>query len=146
MTKQEMQDLIKIEIMSVAGKVDLDDYRNACDDASRETGWSFPVSGDFKIHWMKERAKRHLFFYLLTQHAKDYKFEKNEMQQRFANYMKLITFMDIAFVAIQEQRPDQFANASPYELFGSKIDAGFRYDSVGRDITYYDDNEVIITP
>lgn len=146
MTKQQMQDLIKIEVMNIADKVDLDDYRSACDDASRETGWSFPVSGDFKIHWMKERAKRHLFFYLLTQHAKDYKFEKNEMQQRFSNFLKLVEFMDAAYENIQKQRPDQFTNASVYELFGTKIDAGFKYNSVGKDITYSSDNEVIATP
>lgn len=146
MTKAEMVDLLSLEVKNLSSKFTSNDYSNACDDAERETGWSFPVSDSFKIFWQKNRAKRHLVSYLLLEYGKDYKFEKNEMQMRFANFSKLIFRMDQEYKDAQEERPDQFANVSAYELFGSKIDAGFRYNSVGEDITYDDNNEVIVTP
>ncbi|RLI01786.1 hypothetical protein DRO30_03600, partial [Candidatus Bathyarchaeota archaeon] len=82
MTKSELITLLEEEIKGLSSYLISSDYSNACDDASKETGWSFPVSGDFKIFWIKQRAKRHLFFYLLTESAHKFKFEQINLQHR----------------------------------------------------------------
>jgi len=64
MTQTEMEEKLEEEVKGLSTYLEGDDYTNACNDASMETGWSFPVSTDFKILWMKQRAKRALFFYL----------------------------------------------------------------------------------
>jgi hypothetical protein len=54
--------------------------------------------------------------------------------------------MDAEFSAIQEERPDEFANVDAYGLFGSVVNAGFSYDSVGKDTTYDSDQGIIFEP
>jgi len=55
--------------------------------------------------------------------------------------------MDEAFEKVMEEEPHEFAGVSAYELFGTKIDAGFQSQpQTGVDTTYSDDNEIIITP
>ena len=144
MTRIEFIDQLIAEV-SIAALTNPADYENAADAASRET-WSLPVSGNFKIHWMLERGKRHLFFYLATQTAKKYKIKAISLNQKFDHYFKLIDYMDKAFEKIVEERPDEFAGVDPYKLFGSKIDAGFAYDPLGKDITYDAEQEVIVKP
>lgn len=122
------------------------DYDNACNDASRETGWTFPVEGDFKIYWFKQRAKRHLFFYLLSESAVKFKVEQINLQHKFDHFKILIKDLDTKFENIQESRPEMFAGVDAFKLFGTKIDAGFSSDGVGRDTTYSDQNEVVFTP
>jgi len=147
MTKSELITLLEEEIKGLSSYLISSDYSNACDDASKETGWSFPVSGDFKIFWIKQRAKRHLFFYLLTESAHKFKFEQINLQHRFEHYKEIIDKMDEDFDKIQESRPEEFAQVDTYKMFGHKIDAGFQYEAqTGRDFTYDEDNEVIITP
>ncbi|MDY6863880.1 MAG: hypothetical protein SV062_12945 [Thermodesulfobacteriota bacterium] len=147
MTKEELITLLEQEVKGLTSYLVSDDYNNACDDSSRETGWGFPVSGDFKIFWIKQRAKRHLFFYLFTESAHKFKFEQINLQHRFDHYKEIIKDMDISFVEIQESRPEEFAQVSSYKMFGHKIDAGFQYESqTGRDYTYDEDNEIIVTP
>lgn len=147
MTKDEMASLLLQEVKGLTSVLsDPDDFDNACDDASREIGWSFPVSGDFKIYWMKYRAKRHLYFYLVSESAHKFKVKQFSLNQRFDHYRSLIEMMDAEFAAIQEERPDEFAGVEEYGLFGTKIDAGFAYDQTGKDITYDADQDVIFQP
>jgi len=142
MTRDEMIAQL-VEEVPLSALTNPTDYENAVDDASRETEWSFPVSTDFKIHWMKERAKRYLFFYLATQTAQKFKVKTISLNLKFDHYFKLIKYVDELFKEIVEERPDEFANVDAYKLFGSKIDAGFAYDPLGKDITYDADQEVI---
>lgn len=135
-----------VEEVPLAALTDPTDYQNAVDAASRETEWSFPVGNDFKTYWMMDRAKRHLFFYLAGQTAHKFKVKTISLNHKFDHYFKLIGYMDKAFQEVVEQRPDEFAGVDPYKLFGSKIDAGFAYDPLGKDITYDSAQEVIAKP
>jgi len=146
MTQTEMIALIQEEVKSLDSYLDSDDYENSCTDASRELGWSFPVSGDFKIHWMKLRAKRWLFFYLWTETAHKFKFKQINLQHRFEHYKELIAKMDADYKEAVEENPTEFADVSVVHMFGTKVDAGFAYDSTGNDITYDEDQLVIFHP
>jgi len=142
----EMQTLMIREVRSLADYLEPEDYGNAVNDALRETGWVLPTTTDFRIHWLKMRAKRHLFFYLASESARKFKVKQFSLDQRFKHYMILIESMDKEFEAAKEEHPEEFAGAEVYALFGSKIDAGFSYDQYGADTTYDADQDVIITP
>ena len=146
MNENQLKVLLKQEVKSLSSKLVAQDYTNAVDDAGRETGWSFPVDDDFEAYWMKQRAKRHLFFYLLSESAVKFKVEQINLQHKFDHFKILIKDMDQKFEAIQESRPEKFAGVDAFKMFGTKIDAGFSADHVGRDTTYSDDNEVVFTP
>lgn len=145
MTRDEMVDQLVVEV-PIGALTNPTDYENACAAAARETEWAFPVSTDFRIHWQMERAKRYLFFYLATQTAEKFKIKQVSLNQKFDHYFKLIDRMDKVFKEIVEDRPDEFASVDAYKLFGSKIDAGFAVDPLGRDITYKSDQRVIVKP
>ena len=123
------------------------DYSNAIDQAERDTGWSMPQSTDFKVKWLIERSKRHIFFYLMSEAAAKFRVEDVHLQHKFDHYEKLIDKMDADFDQAQKDDPYQFADVSAYEQFGHKVDAGFAYEpQTGRDHTYDDDNVVLIHP
>ena len=142
---QEMMGRIKQEVKSLATYLESSDYNNALSDAKRETGWS-TFTTDFKEHWIKMRAKRHLFFYLASESARKFKVKQFSLDQRFKHYMALIKKMDEEFEEAKEEHPEHFTDADVSDLFGTKLDAGFAYDDLGRDITYDSDQDVIITP
>jgi len=146
MTESELIVLLQAELKGLAAQFEDADYANAADDAERDCGWTLPVTTDFKIKWIKERAKRHLFFYLLTESAHKFKYKQISLNHRFDHYSKLIDRMDEEFKEIMESYVDEFAGVSISHLFGHKIDAGYAYDIDGRDITYDADQLVIITP
>jgi hypothetical protein len=146
MTKGELGVLLQREVKGLSAYLDPVDYNNAADDASRETGWSFDISGDFKEYWIKQRAKRHLFFYLLSESAHKFQVETIHLEHRFKHYKSIIDYMDVQFQDVMEERPDEFAEADAFKMFGTKIDAGFAYDSAGRDITYDEDQLVDFSP
>lgn len=150
MIKDEFIILVKQEVKGLYSYLVDNDYENAADDASRETGWSFPVSGNFKEYWIKQRMKRHLFFYLYTESAHKFKYKQINLQHRFDHYHTMLfgkDGMDTKFVEAMEERPDLFAGVSISHLFGTKVDAGFQYQpQTGRDTTYRDDNVVVFGP
>jgi len=147
-TKAEMTTLVNREVKGLSSYLTDDNYSDAADDAARETGWAFPVAGDFKIMWQKQRMKRSLFFMLKSESSYKFKHKQENLQHRFHHFEKMIKDMDAEFIAIQEDRPDQFANGvSTYELFGATVSAGFSYENqTGRDTTYSDSNKVILNP
>jgi hypothetical protein len=144
-TDSQIRTLIKQEVKSLATYLEDQDYTNALNDAKRETGWT-TFSTEFQVHWGKMRAKRHIFFYLATETARKFKVKQFSLDQRFKHYMILIKDMDLKFEEAKEEHPEEFTSADPSALFGSKIDAGFAYDSFGADITYDEDQKVIISP
>jgi hypothetical protein len=146
MNTQELKEILQQEIKGLHTKVTDHDFNNCIADAQRETGWTLPVTSDFQVLWMKQRAKRHLFFYLWSESAHKFKFESINLQHRFAHYKVLIEKMDKDFDVAFEANPQEFAGAADRELFGTKFDAGFSYDNVGGDVTYNPDNLVIVTP
>lgn len=126
--------------------LDPEDYSSACDDASMELGWSFPVSDTTQKFWTIDRAKRWLFFYLLTQQAHKFQFEKINLQHRFEHYTKIVNLMDRRFQEAIKENPALFAGVDTSRLFGTYVKAGFATDDVGYDITYSTDNEITFFP
>ncbi len=147
MTEDELLDQLKMEVKGLTAYLtDPTDYENAIADAIRETGWAMPVSTGFRELWIKNRAKRHLFFYLYSESAHKFKYEQINLQQRFEHYGKIIAVMDVQFEGAIEGNPAEFANVSAVQMFGTKIDAGFQTDPFGRDTTYTELNTTIVTP
>jgi len=147
LTKDEMIVLLTSEVKSLANYLDSSDYDSACDDASRDTGWSFPTTSSFRDLWMKERAKRYIFSYLLAESAHKFKIKQINLQHRWEHYKATIADMDRAWYYAKTEHPEEFLNGlNPAHLFGTKIDAGFSTDLVGQDTTYTDENEVDFTP
>lgn len=147
MTQVEMEEKLEEEVKGLSAYLEGDDYTNACNDAARETDWPFPVITNFKILWMKNRAKRHLFFYLYSESAYKFKYEQINLNQRFDHLDKVLKRMDEDFVAAMEANPEEFAGVDSFELFGTSASAGFQYDPItGKDITYNEANKVVFTP
>lgn len=147
LSKAELTVLLESEVKSLTSYLDSPDYSNACDDASRDTGWSFPTSSDFQDLWIKERAKRFLFFYLLSESAHKFKIKQINLQHRFEHYRSMIKDMDKDWFYAKSEHPEEFIGGlNKAHLFGTKINAGFSSDLVGNDTTYTDDNIVEFTP
>ena len=136
MTRIELLALLQQEVKGLSSYLVTDDYNNAVDDALRETAWSFTISGVFKEYWIKQRAKRHLFFSLYTESAHKFKYKMINLQNRFSHYDKMIKGLDEAFAKAIEERPDLFTGVEAFKLFGTQIGAGFAYDQIGKYITY----------
>ena len=146
-TQTEMIVLVTAEIKDLSDDFSADDFTRATNDASRETGWAFPVTTDFKILWLKSRSKRHLFFYLLSENVVKFRVKSKYLNQKFEQLRMLLKMLDDEFTAIIESRPEEFANVDTHFLFGTKVDAGFAYEAgTGRDTTYDDEQEVIFKP
>ena len=147
MTREEMVDLVEVEIKSLAVNFEMEDYLAAADDAERDTSFSFPTSVAFQIKWLKERIKRHLFFMLYTESAHKFKVKQISLHQRFDHYGKLIKSLDDRFEKILEEEIYQFAGVQPTQAFAHQIGPGFAYDrNTGEDITYQQTNRVPIKP
>lgn len=151
LTKDQMCVLLQQEVKGLIDYLVSDDYENACDDAIRETGFAFPVADGFATRWTKERAKRHIFFYLLTESAHKFKYEQINLQHRFGHYRNIIEYMDKRFDEARDENAIEFAmvefGVTRVNALGTKIDAGFQYEpQTGRETTYDDDNETILSP
>ncbi len=112
------------------------DYNNAIVNAEADTGWTMPVSGAFCEHWIKERAKRWLIFFLWTEHALKFKVKQLSLDQKFKHLGQLIEKMDKGFASAIEENPDKFGSIDAYKMFGDIVAPGFIYDEVGKDLTY----------
>jgi len=147
MTRDEMITQIQAEVKGLSSSLATADYGNAIDSAERDTGWSLPQTVAFKIKWLMERSKRHLFFFLLSESASKFRFKAIFLQHKFEHYRLIIADMDKRFAEAQEEFAFEFADVSAYEMAGTKIDAGFSYESLtGRDTTYDENNKVLIHP
>ena len=148
MTQDELRELLKEEVKGLISYLtDPTDYDNAIDDAERETGWAMPVTTDFKILWIKNRAKRHLFFYLMSESAHKFKFEQINLQHRFSHYATLIKNMDEEFEKAKLENIHEFAGVDAFKIFGTQVEPGFAYEQeTGRDITFDEDQKVLFGP
>jgi len=151
MTADDIYEKIQSELKGLATYFVTEDYENSVSDALLETGWALPTSVSFQLYWIKTRAKRHMFFMLLSESAHKFKYEQINLQHRFDHYYKLITTMDDQFKEVMEEHPDEFLEALGLTnivsgLFGTKVDAGFRYNAAGEDITYSDSFSPIFSP
>lgn len=146
MNKEELIELVTLEVKGLKDKLDSNDHENAVANAQRETGWALPQTSDFRVQWLKERTKRWLIYFLQVESASKFKFEQINLQQRFSNYTELLKMMDQQFKDAIEENPSEFAGVDAFRMFGTKIDAGFSYDDLGADTTYSQANLVIIEP
>ena len=142
-----MTTLLQQELKGLTSSLNDDDYSNSIDQAERDTGWSLPQSTAFKVTWLIERSKRHLFFSLLSESAAKFRYKNIHLQHRFDHYSKLVDRMDADFTKAMEDDAFEFAGVDATEIAGTKLNAGFASEGqTGRDRTYDEDNEVIITP
>lgn len=148
MTQDDLLDLLPTEMRGLSRYLATEDYENAVNDASNETGWTFPIAGTEAKQtgtmefWIKSRAKRHLFFYLMSESAHKFKYDVISLNQRFDHYNILINNMDKSWEKFVEENPELFISDAA-GWFGTKIDAGFAYDETGEDITYDPDIPVM---
>lgn len=146
MLREELIDTLRREMRTLATKFEVDDWDNAVSAAIRDTGFSLPTSDSFQIQWLIERSKRALFFTLLSESAHKFKFKQINLNQRFEHYRTLIKDMDKDFYRAIESYPHKFAQVNISHMFGTKIDAGFAYDDMGRERTYDKETDVIFGP
>jgi hypothetical protein len=146
MTESELIVIVGRELKGLSVNFSADNFADAVDSAERDTGFLFPTTVDFQIKWLKERTKRHLFFFLLSESTTSFKFKQINLQQKFEQLYKLIEKMDVDFEKALEDNVLEFAQADATQLFGHKVDAGFAYDAQGNNITYDVDQLVIVSP
>ncbi|PIV87273.1 hypothetical protein COW49_00470 [Candidatus Kaiserbacteria bacterium CG17_big_fil_post_rev_8_21_14_2_50_51_7] len=146
MTEEELIVVVSTEIKGLSQRLEMVDYEDAVDDALREVNCSFPVTDDTKLYWLKNRVKRHLFFMMVTQYADKFRVEDIHLHQRFDHFLKLVKTMDEEWELAKVEDPTLVADIETYALFGTKVDAGYAYDELGRDRTYDSDQLVILTP
>jgi len=147
MTRDELIDLLTDELKGLASDLADVDYENAIDAALRDTGWSLPQTSSFKEKWLISRSKRHLFFFLQTEAATQTRYHHFHIHQKFDHFERLITRMDEDFEKAMEDVAHEFVGVSVAQTMGTKIAAGFAYGSqTGRDLTYGDNNQVVIQP
>ena len=147
MTRTEMITRLQQEIKGLTSNFSQIDYENAINAAERDTGWSMPQSTNFKVKWLMDRSKRHLFFFLMSESAAKFRFKAIHLQHKFEHYRLVIADMDKRFTEAQAEFAFEFADVSSYELAGTKIDAGFSYEPLtGRDTTYDENNQTLIHP
>jgi len=141
MTRDDLLELLPTEVKGLSRYLADEDYENAANDASNETGWTFPITGSdtkqtsLMEYWIKLRAKRHLFFYLMSESAHKFKYDVISLNQRFDHYALILKTMDEQWLSFTSENPELFIT-DPSQWFCTKVDAGFAYDETGEDITY----------
>lgn len=147
MTEQEVLDALQLELgVDIAAEIIDDAYTRILAKTASETGWSLPVSGNFKEYWFVERAKRHALYHLCTTVAPDFKYKQISLHQVWEHYWEMIKQADEDFKQAIEDNPAEFPIDASYMSFGTYITAGFKYDKYGNDVTYGDNNEVEFFP
>lgn len=146
MTQDELDIRLRRTMRAQVDDLEDLDYTDAIDDAELELGWSLPQTDSFRIDWLRKRATRNLIHFLSIGSARKFRAEGYHLHQKYKHYSSLVVSMDKEFEKAIEDNPHQFAGVDAYKLFGQKIDAGFRTNELGEDITYDSDNIVQITP
>jgi hypothetical protein len=146
MTEAEAIVVITREIKALSSNFVAADYADAVDAAERDTGFSFPTTTSFNIDWLIKRTKRALFFSLFSENVESFKFKQINLQDKFKNLKEAIIMMDKEFSEALENYSYLFSGVSAVQMFGTKVDAGFASDDLGRDVTYDPDQLVEFTP
>ena len=151
MSVTSKDDLIERAQLLMGSSVDLipeDSLEQLAEQAIVDIGVStYPITDPVLCKWAIERMRRHMTYLVMVTQAHSFKVKQLSLQQRFDNYLRLIDKMDKDWQDELENNPHKFAGVSESHLFGSKIDAGFAYESqTGIDLTYVDANKVGITP
>lgn len=134
----DVVELVTIQMSTAASALSTEGMESAVESAMLELNWSYPVTENNKCFWISKRAVRHACFILWVASAQKFKYKQVNLQQRFEHYEKLIKNMDAEFELALSNDIALFANVASYKMFGTAVGAGFRYDFIGRDITYED--------
>ena len=150
MTSAELVAILILEMKTLDDDLVEEDYTNAINTAQWET-WSLPLTDNFKAYWVKERAKRHLFFMLATGQVMEFKVKTYNLSEPFAHLKSIYESMDKIFERAKTDFPDAFpvlsdSSINNYELFGTYIRPGFQYNDAGKDTTYETSNSPVISP
>lgn len=150
MTEAEVKKAVKDELQEDAVN-ELSDtaFKRVINKTSSETGWSLPVAGNFKTFWFVERTVRHCLYMLCTKTAPDFKYKQISLNQPWEHYWEMIKHADEAFKEAVNENPEQFpveVDATTIASLGVYIEAGFSYDSLGRDTTYNSDHDTNFEP
>lgn len=143
MTSGEMITRIQQELKGLTTRFVEVDYTNAVTGAIEDTGWSFPVTTNYRIKWMSKRTKRHLFEMLQSQYSIKFKVDGINLQHRFDHYSKLVQSLDEEW----EKEQDQMMPDDASGIGGIRIDNGFIYDTnTEEDVTDQYESTATITP
>jgi hypothetical protein len=134
----DIQTAVEILLSSSSTLVSDAGYESAINSALSELGWVLPETDSTRIMWITKRALRHCCFILWVASAQKFKYNQINLQHRFDHYEKLVASMDIEFENALTDSMEVFAGIESYLLFGTSLNNGFRYDYIGRDLTYDD--------
>lgn len=137
-SSSDIIELVTTQMSTTASILSNDGMEAAVDTALQELGWVYPITDPSKCLWTVKRAIRHCCFILWVASAQKFKYKQVNLQQRFDHYEKLIKFMDSEYEIAVSEDISTFANVDAYQLFGTAVGPGFRYDVLGKDITYTD--------
>lgn len=145
MTSGELIEVVTREIKGLNLQFDADNMADAVAEARRETGFTLPNSSDEQTRWLKQRTTRHLIYMLWLENSVKFKVKTISLDQKFDHLHKVLAKMDKDWENAKDD-PLMGVIVEAYQQFGHRIGAGFAYDEVGNDVTYDNDNQVIISP
>jgi hypothetical protein len=145
-----LTDLVEVQLASLATLITEDGYELVCNQTILELGWSYPVTTSTKVFWLIKRATRHALYLLMIAAAYKFKYKQVNLQHRFDHFKSIIDTMDEEFNNALISDVGVFitstVDSNTFKMFGTKIDAGFAYDSIGNDVTYNSDRLVNFSP
>jgi hypothetical protein len=135
-TKDEIIELVQIQLSSSSTLISDDGYESAVNTASTELGWSYPQTDPTRVLWLVKRTIRHCCYMLWLSSAQKFKYKQVNLQQRFEHYQILVRQMDREFTDALTEQPSLFAGVDIHKMFGTSLGAGFVYSDLGEDMTY----------
>lgn len=140
MDTAELQAALKIHLKGLGELFEDDVLSEALSSALRELGWTVPVTREFRIYWILERAKRACVSMMCLDTAYSFKFKQINLQHRFEHFLALIKEMDKQFEAAKEAFPMEFAGENVEDMtseekmgqFGDYHGPGFCHTLSGR--------------
>jgi len=145
MTSGELITVVTREIKGLSTQFVEANYQDAVDEAIRETGFAMPNTDDEQIKWLKARTTRHLIQMLWLENSVKFKVKTISLDQKFEHLHKMISKMDKDWEKAKED-PLMGVTVDSYQQFGHRISSGFASDDLGRDITYNEEQLVIMSP
>lgn len=145
MTSGELITVVTREIKGLSTQFVEANFTDAVDEAIRETGFTLPNTDDEQTKWLKARTTRHLIYMLWLENSVKFKVKTIALDQKFEHLHKMLAKMDKDWEAAKDD-PLLGVTVDSYEQFGHRIGSGFAYDELGKDITYNEEQKVIISP
>lgn len=108
MNKSDVVSALQVSLKDIIDLFEESELEQAVDIASWETGWSLPVTKNFRCYWMLERAKRACISMMCFATAHKFKFKQINLNQRFDHYHAMLKEMDKQFAAAKQENPAEF--------------------------------------